>query len=151
MSQTVFALMIKIAGDYLLLPNSAAKEVASLENFQAAGADAQKWLVGWHSSEERRIPVLSFEALAGGERAAPGKRGRLVIINPLGQRMAGGGFALLAQDQPHLVSLKQDSIAALGLRASDSDDAVLARVKINDNEAVIPDLEHIERQLAGLA
>ena len=84
MSDTVFALLILIKDDYLLLPNAAAAEVAGLENFEARARDAQKWIAGWYSSAERRIPVLSFEALAGGRCAEPGKRGRIVIINPLG-------------------------------------------------------------------
>tara|TARA_R110000850_G_scaffold191091_17_gene317482 strand:+ start:637 stop:1092 length:456 start_codon:yes stop_codon:yes gene_type:complete len=150
-SDTVFALLILIKDDYLLLPNAAAAEVAGLENFEARARDAQKWIAGWYSSAERRIPVLSFEALAGGRCAEPGKRGRIVIINPLGQRMASGGFAILAQDQPHLVSLTKASVSPSKLRDADSDELVLSRVRVNDKDAIIPDLEHIEAQLSGLA
>lgn len=151
MSDTVFALIIEVVGDAILLPNAATAEVAGLDNFEVAGKDAPKWIAGWHSSADRRIPVLSFEALSGRAPAEPGKRSRIVMINPMGQRMASGGFALLAKDQPHLATVKQDNIAAVGLRPTDRDELVLSRVKINGQEAIIPDLEFIETQLASLA
>lgn len=150
MSDTLFALVIQIADDFLLLPNAAVAEVAGLEHYENAAPDAEEWIAGWHATAERRIPVLSFEALAGRPRAEAGKRGRIVIVNPIGQRMASG-FALLAQDQPHLASIKADSLASIALRPGDDDDLVLARVKIEKREALIPDLEQIEARIASLA
>ena len=151
MSDTIFALVIQVAGDQLLLPNAAVAEVAGLDNFESAGDESQDWIAGWHSTAERKIPVLSFEVLAGRPRADAGKRARIIMINPLGQRMASGGYAILAQDQPHLTSIKADKLSSLALRPGDDDELVLSRVKVEDREALIPDLEHIEDRIASLA
>lgn len=151
MTDTIFALVIQVDHDRLLLPNTAVAEVAGLENFEVASDDTQDWVVGWHTTAERRIPVLSFEILAGRHRSETGKRARIIIVNPLGQRMASGGYAILAQDQPHLTSVKAENLSALALRPDDNDELVLSRVKIEDQEALIPDLEHIEGRIASLA
>ena len=151
MSDTIFALIIQVTDDHLLLPNAAVAEVAGLDHFEPAGEETQDWVAGWHSTAERRIPVLSYEVLAGRHRADAGKRARIIIVNPLGQRMASGGYAILAQDQPHLTSVQAESLAALALREGDPEALVLSRVRVDDREAVIPDLEHIETRIASLA
>lgn len=151
MSETIFALVIQISDDHLLLPNTAVAEVAGLDNFEPADEQAEDWVAGWYTTAERRIPVLSYEVLAGKHRADTGRRARVIIINPLGQRMASGGYAILAQDQPHLTSIKAESLSSLALRPGDNDELVLSRVKVEDQEAVIPDLENIEGRIASLA
>lgn len=151
MSDTLYAVLIQIAGDALLLPNAAVAEVTALDRFEAADIDSPAWLSGWYATAERRIPVLSFEALCGQPRPEAGKRARVVIVNPLGQRVRGGGFALLAQGHPHLISLTAGSIAAVALLPGDREDLVLSRTRMGAQEAIIPDLEQIEARLAGLA
>ena len=150
-NDALYAVMIQIAGDYLLLPNAAVSEVAGLDRFEVAAADAPPWLAGWHATAERRIPVLSFEALSGLTRPEAAKRSRVVIVNPIGLRVGGGGFALLAQGHPHLISINRGTISSVNLLPGDRDDLVLSRVRLAGQEAVIPDLERIESRLAGLA
>lgn len=151
MNEAVYALLIEVTGDTLLLPNAAITEVTALDRFEAADAEAPAWLSGWHATAERRIPVLSFEALSGRGRPETHKRARVVIVNPIGQRVGGGGFALLAQSQPHLISIGRGTLAPVSLTYSDRDELVLSRVRMAGKEALIPDLEQIEARLAGLA
>lgn len=150
-TDALYAVMIQISGDFLLLPNAAVSEVTALDRFEAAAPDAPSWLAGWHATAERRIPVLSFEALCGQTRPDAGKRSRVVIVNPIGRRVGGGGFALLAQGHPHLISINRGTISALPLVPGDRDELVLSRVRMAGQEAVIPDLEQIESRLVGLA
>lgn len=150
-TDALYAVMIQISGDFLLLPNAAVSEVTALDRFEAAAPESPAWLAGWHATAERRIPVLSFEALCGQPRPEAVKRSRVVIVNPIGRRVGGGGFALLAQGHPHLISINRGTISALPLLASDRDELVLSRVRMAGQEAVIPDLEQIESRLVGLA
>lgn len=151
MADTLFAVLIQIQGDALLLPNAAVSEVTAMDRFENAEARAPGWLAGWHTTAERRIPVLSFESLCGRPRPENQKRQRVVIVNPVGQRVHGGAFALLAQGHPHLLTLKREAIAAIDLRVNDREEMILSRVRVAGQEAVIPDLERIETELAGLA
>jgi chemosensory pili system protein ChpC len=151
MNEALYAVMIQIAGDFLLLPNAAVSEVTTLDRFEPPAADAPVWLAGWHATAERRIPVLSYEALGGNPRPEAVKRSRIVIVNPIGRRVGGGGFALLAQGHPHLISINRGTINPVNLLPTDRDDLVLSRVRMAGQESVIPDLEQIEARLAGLA
>lgn len=150
-TEAIYALLIQITDGALLLPNAAVSEVTALDRFEAPDAEAPPWLAGWHATAERRIPVLSFEALSGRPRPEAHKRAKVVIVNPIGQRVGGGGFALLAQAQPHLISINRGTISAVSLTHDDRGELVLSRVRMAGQEAVIPDLEQIEARLAGLA
>ena len=68
MTDALYAVMIQITSDSLLLPNAAVSEVTALDRFEPAAEGAPAWLSGWHATAERRIPVLSFEALCGNPR-----------------------------------------------------------------------------------
>lgn len=150
-ADTLFAVLIQIDHDALLLPNAAVAEVTAMDRFEPADKNAPRWLAGWHSTAERRVPVLSFEGLCGHHVPEHHKRQRVVIVNPVGQRVHGGAFALLAQGHPHLLTLKREAITAVDLKAADRDEMVLSRVRVAGQEAVIPDLERIETELASLA
>lgn len=151
MNEALYAVMIQIADDFLLLPNAAVSEVTTLDRFEPPAADAPVWLAGWHATAERRIPVLSYEALGGKPRPEAVKRSRIVIVNPIGRRVGGGGFALLAQGHPHLISINRGTINSVNLLPTDREELVLSRVRMAGQESVIPDLEQIEARLAGLA
>ncbi|MGQ0696768.1 MAG: chemotaxis protein CheW [Panacagrimonas sp.] len=146
---TLHAVLIQIARDALLLPNAAVAEVSVLDRFKPAH-DGPEWLVGWHTAAERRIPVISFESLSGQPRPETNKRARIVIVNALGRRGQAGAYALLAQGHPHLMSLDRAAIRSVGLRPGDRDDLVLSRVGVEQQGAIIPDLEEIEARVAKL-
>ena len=116
----------------------------------ADDADDQRWALEQALVHEG-FEVLSFEALCGNPRPETHKRARIVIVNPIGRRVGGGGFALLAQGHPHLISIKRGTINAVNLLPGDKDELVLSRVRMAGQEALIPDLEQIETRLAGLA
>lgn len=152
MSDSLFSVLILLDDNTLLLPNSAIAEVTSLDWFAEPEADSSpSWLAGWHASAERRIPVVSFEAMASGRQPAPGRRARIVILHTIGQKVGGGSFAILAQGQPQLVTVEADNIEPLSLLPTDDGALVLSRVRVNDQDAIIPDIQQIESRLASLA
>lgn len=148
MSETLYAVLIPLAGDSLLLPNAAVAEVTVQERMEPPEAGAPEWLAGWYSLAERRVPVISFEALEGAARPPPNRRARLVIVNSFGTRLHGSQFALLTQGHPHLITLGREAIAPLPLRDTDPQTLILSRVRVASQEASIPDLEAVETILA---
>lgn len=147
---SLHTVLIQIADDMLLLPNAAIAEVASMERFEPPEPGAPPWLAGWHAMAERRIPVLSVEALAGGGRPEISRRARIVIVYPLSTRVHGGSYAILAQGQPHLVNLARDAISLAPTPPQARDGLLLSRVQIASQNAAIPDLEALEARLAEL-
>ena len=151
MADTLYAILIQVTGQMLLLPNAAVAEVTALDRFEPAEEGSPDWLAGWHATAERRVPVLNFEALSGKARPSISRRGRVVIVNPVGQRVGAGGYGLLAQGHPHMVSIARGAIEAVDLHEDDQASPVLSRVRMAGQEALIPDLDRIETRLAGLA
>jgi chemosensory pili system protein ChpC len=150
----LYAVLIALAGDTILLPNVAIAEVVARDAVQPM-AQPRPWLAGQIDHGGRRLPVLRFERLNGGEGGADARRERVVVINTQGRHLPSAQFALITQTYPHLVTLSRAALQPLPLRASDRAELLLARVRVANQEALIPDLDRIEveiaRALAGTA
>lgn len=144
------AVLMALHGDTLLLPNSAVAEVIARERAQAQ-ADAPQWLAGFCEWNNRRVPVIHFEALNGAAVAPPSKRARVVIVHGFGRHGNAGALGIVAQGYPHLVTLNRAALQAAALRDTDRADLVLSRVRIASQEALVPDLECIESEIARFA
>jgi chemosensory pili system protein ChpC len=149
MSDALYVVMIEIADDTLMLPNAAVAEVTALDRFDPPDPGGPEWLAGWYSGNERRIPVVSFEAMRGKPRPEHNRRARVVLCNPVGTKLHGGTFAILAQGHPHLISLNKTAISAVPPRHDEVRELVLSRVLVSTQEAVIPDLEAVEARVAA--
>jgi chemosensory pili system protein ChpC len=146
--EELYAVMIALSGDTLLLPNAAVAEVVAADAM-IRNEKGPEWLLGFYNWNARRVPVLSLEALNGGKKPPQSRRERLIIVNSLGTRMAGGVVAFLAQSYPHLITLNRAAIRSLPPVGTDRADLVLTRVKIANSEALIPDFETIENDLVA--
>jgi chemosensory pili system protein ChpC len=146
--EELYAVMIALSGDTLLLPNAAVAEVVAADAM-IRNDKGPEWLLGFYNWNARRVPVLSLEMLNGGKKPPQSRRERLIIVNSLGTRMAGGVVAFLAQSYPHLITLNRAAIRSLPPVGTDRADLVLTRVKIANSEALIPDFETIENELVA--
>ncbi|WP_169729281.1 chemotaxis protein CheW [Solimonas soli] len=143
----LYAVLISLAGDTLLLPNLAIAEVVARDAVQPA-AQLPPWLAGYLEHGGRRLPVLRFERLNGGGAAADARRERVVIVNTLGRHLPSGQFAMVTQTYPHLVTLNRAALQPLPLRDGDRAELLLARVRVASHEALIPDLDRVELEIA---
>jgi chemosensory pili system protein ChpC len=148
-SQELYAVLVTLEGDTLVLPNVAIAEVISRERIQPA-QDGPAWLQGFVPFNGRRLHVVSFEALNGGSVPELSRRSRVVVINSLGAHLDAGQFALVAQGYPHLVTLNRTGVRRANLHKTDRSDLVLSRLRIASQEAMIPDLESLELELSRI-
>jgi chemosensory pili system protein ChpC len=146
----VYAVLMKLAGDTLLLPNAAIAEVVSAERLQEAAAGGPAWLAGTINYNELTLPVLRFEVMNGGTQAEDTRRLRVAILHGITERLHAGQYAVLCQGYPHLVTLNREALKKESRAATDREDLVLARVKIANTSALIPNLELMEAELADL-
>lgn len=146
--EELYAVLISLSGDTLLLPNAAVAEVLGGDRVERAGAEAPPWLAGRLSYNGRSIPVVRFETLNGGRSAEDTRRTRLAVIQALGGGVASGQYAIVCQGHPHLVTLNRAALRSTPPVATDRAEMVLARVSVANTHAVIPNLEAIEAQLA---
>ena len=146
MNEQIYAVLMALDGDTLLLPNSAVVEVISRDAVRPAD-NAPVWMLGNYEVSGRRVPVISFEVLNGGQRPDDARRSRVVILHSFGKHLEAHAIGVLTQGYPHLVTLNRNALRPAELRNTDRDDLVLSRVRIASQDAVIPDLETIESDL----
>lgn len=141
-----YGVFIAVEGDTVLLPNVAVAEVVAHGKVGAVDGAPPWWLghIDWNGA---RVPLVSLEALNGKTVPQTTRRSRIAVINTPGRELDVGQIAFLCQGYPHLVTLNRAAMAAEALDPDDNDDLVLARTRIANTRAMIPDLESIERQI----
>lgn len=141
-----YGALLNLGGGSLLLPNLAIAEVQAL-NIRAPESGLPDWWLGQVEHDGQRLPLISFMRLNGGDPVAVESRARVAIINSYGSHLDAAQFAIHCEGYPHLVALNRAAVSAVDLRDSDVEEFVLGRVRIANNQAVIPDLEAIEAAL----
>ena len=140
--------LIQIAGGRLLLPNAAIAEVLSFAD-PAPIENAPEWLLGHIRWRGWQLPLVAFSRLAGIAQEKGGLGSKVIVLKALGGDPKAPFFAVLTQGFPRLVTV---SAAALVTGEAGDDGlpaGVQARVVLNEDEALVPDLEQIERLVSA--
>jgi chemosensory pili system protein ChpC len=143
-STDIRGVLIQVAGTRLLLPNATIAEVLSYADPEPVGGDVPDWLLGRMRWRGWQLPLIAFGRLAGvaEEKAALGSK--VVVLKAL----AGTGripyFAMLTQGFPRLVTVSRGGLELEDDDAGAMPRGVQARVRLNENDALLPDLEAIE-------
>jgi chemosensory pili system protein ChpC len=146
--EELYAVLVSLASDTLLVPNAAVAEVVSPEAMDAPPAGAPAWLAGHVTYNNRRLAVVRFEVLNGGGAGEDSRRTRLAVLQPVTSALRSGQYAIVCQGYPHLVTLNRTALRKEDLQSTDSEDFVFTRVSIANTNALIPNLEKIEQVLA---
>ncbi len=144
-SVTVRSLWIPLQGLDLLLPNTAVAEISDYEPPQHLDG-APEWLFGLFPWRGRGVPLLSYERLLGLEAEAPKRGSRVVVVNTLNKNPQLPFIGILARAIPRLQQLRDGMLEARTLSEDDSS-SIKARVAVDDDEALIPDLDVLEQLL----
>lgn len=141
---TVRSLVIPLNGMSLLVPNALVSEVATLATVMAVPGKA-RWLLGTMEWRGLRVPVLSFEGVASGAVSAPARNSRAIVFNTLNNNRDLPFLAVLSQRIPRLLL-----VTARMLQRADgasAGDAVLTRLKLQDEDVLVPDMDRLEQLL----
>ena len=148
--QIIRGVLIQVADARLLLPNATIAEVLSYAEPEPL-EDAPDWLLGRIRWRGWQLPRGSFARFAGIAAEQGGLGSKVIVLKALGGNPRRPYFALLTQGFPRLVTVTEQTLATQeegdGLPAG-----VLARVRLNENDAMVPDLAALEQRLhAALA
>lgn len=140
--------LIQVAGARLLLPNATIAEVLSYADPEPVGADAPAWLLGRLRWRGWQVPLLAFGTLAGvaEERAVLGSK--VVVLKALAGTSRTPYFAMLTQGFPRLVTVSRQTLSVEDDETDALPRGVQARVRLNEDPALLPDLEAIEALVA---
>jgi chemosensory pili system protein ChpC len=147
----VNCLYVPLVETALLVPMSAVAEVVqSVQIKEQEGAPV--WLEGWMEWRQKRVPLISFEALSGDSDndKYPGTMdgSTALVMNTINPDKGLRYYAILAQGFSHLVRIAEDD----PLKSVDNPGKlqhVLAQVELDDQLMQIPDLEGLEEYVSG--
>lgn len=146
MQQDIRGVLIQVQGARLLLPNATIAEVLSFAPPEPV-ENAPDWLLGRIRWRGWQVPLAAFSRLAGIAADEQGGLGsKVVVLKALGGDPKAPYFALLTQGFPRLVTVSKD---ALVVDAGDLPlpGGVQARVMLNQDAALLPDLEQVESMI----
>ncbi|QIL21359.1 chemotaxis protein CheW [Thermomonas sp. HDW16] len=144
-SNIIRGVLIQVADARLLLPNATIAEVLSYADPEPV-ADAPDWLLGRIRWRGWQLPLVAFSRFTGIADERGGLGSKVIVLKALGGDPKHPFFALLTQGFPRLVTVTEAALT------SDSDDAavpegVLARVRLNEDDALLPDLVALEEKI----
>ena len=139
--------LIQVAGGRLLLPNATIAEVLSYADPEPV-ADAPDWLLGRIRWRGWQLPLIAFSRLSGIAQESGGLGSKVIVLKALGGDAKSPYFALLTHGFPRLVTVSPDTVVADGGAEDETlPTGVQARVMLNQDSALLPDLEGIERMI----
>ena len=141
------AVLIQTGAARLLLPNATISEVLSYAEPDPVET-APDWLLGTIRWRGWRLPLVAFAPFTGQGPEQGGLGHKVVVLKTLGGQATMPYFALLTRGFPRLVTVSRERLQDAG------DDAPLApgvraRVRFNDEAALVPDIDGIELALRG--
>jgi chemosensory pili system protein ChpC len=134
--------LIQISGARLLLPNATIAEVLSYADPEPV-ANAPEWLLGRMRWRGWQLPLIAFARLSGIAEEKGGLGSKVIVLKALGGDPKFPYFAVLTQGFPRLVTVTSDSVVEDEI-AGELPTGVQARVLLNEDAALLPDLMQIE-------
>ena len=145
-SHIIRGVLIQVAGTRLLLPNAAIAEVLSYPTPEPVPG-APDWLLGRIRWRGWRLPLVAFSRFAGISEEQGGLGSKVIVLKAMGGDTKRPYFAVLTQGFPRLVTVTDAALSRLDESGDEMPDGVLSRVRLNDDEAVVPDLDDLELAL----
>ena len=142
-SMDIRGVLIQVAGGRLLLPNATIAEVMSYADPEAIDGTPD-WLLGRIRWRGWQLPLIAFARLSGIAEEQGGLGSKVIVLKALGGDPKFPYFAVLTQGFPRLVTVSRDTLVTDTSVDAALPEGVQARVLLNENEALLPDLEHVE-------
>jgi chemosensory pili system protein ChpC len=145
----VRSVLIPLSDRQLLLPNAVVAEVMGFQTPEAV-QEAPDWFLGNLAWRGTMIPVISFEAMSGGDAVMPGHRGRVAIMNALGDQPMLSHYGMVVQAIPSLVRVSADNVIPVTRDEVEENPLIRQSVDLDMSPAFVPDLDEIERQIQSV-
>ncbi len=141
-SDNIRCLLLPVAGCKLLLPSVAVAEVLPHASVEPE-SDAPDWMLGMVEWRFVSLPLISFEVLAGESCPERDGRYRVAVFHTLSKDSGQDFYGVLMQGIPHIIQVRESELTLL--QSKSADEAVLSRVEVQGQLAVIPNLEVLEQ------
>lgn len=146
----LYSLLVPLQGERLLVPRACVAEVIAFVAPELAETDqpVPSWFLGFITWNERRLPVVSFEAMSGDQAKRRPGRMRIVMFNTLGDAFEGGYYGIITQGFPQLVRVNADVLTAETEKGWADGQPVICRARMINEFPLIPDMDRLEDMIA---
>jgi len=144
----IHCLTIPLHEETALLPNAAIAEVIAYKKPSPID-DAPEWFLGFIEWRDKRVPLISFEALSGKNIETVKKNSRIAVLNTLNGNSQLPYVGILSQGIPSLAIVQEEGLNDKQ-DADENRPSVAAFVEVGGIEAVIPSIDEIELRLKQL-
>lgn len=138
----ISCLLIPVQNKNLLLPNAAVAEIVDYQTPESS-EETPDWFLGYVYWRGIRLPLISYDQAneSGSGEFAVGSR--IAVTNTIGKKHKQLPFmAFVTQGLPRLMKVRNEEISAQTDASVGAADSVT--VKVNGEDATIPNLEHME-------
>jgi chemosensory pili system protein ChpC len=136
-------LYLPVANRFLLVPNVSVAEIVDYHAPETP-ENAPEWYLGKIEWRGLRIPLVSYPAANGENIDTVDTRVRVAIINAISEYHEQQPFyAIITQGIPRQIKIDSKSIEELPSESLGK--AELMKVKVLGDEAVIPNMEYLEK------
>ncbi len=141
--EKIRSLWVPLRGMNLLLPNMAVAEISSYRVPEAL-PDMPEWLLGTVKWDGEEIAVISLEALCGIRVPSNPVFSRLMIVNSVRRDSKVKNYAIVTAGLPGLIQFGHDTPDEY---SDFEEEGLQCMVRIGNEEAIIPDLDHLQGML----
>lgn len=140
-------LLIPMHGKQLVLPNVTVAEVIP---FMAPepGDDMPSWYLGTFPWRNQNIPIVSFEALNDEPFVSQSHSRRIAVLNGLVDSQRLPFCAMVTEGMPRLMRVMTDEVSVD--EEAECGPCELARVIVNGERAVIPNVDRLQQEVLNL-
>lgn len=144
----IHCLTIPVHEETILLPNASVAEVIAYKEPSPID-DAPEWFLGYIEWREKRVPIISFEAISGKELVAAKKNSRIAVMNTINGNAQIPYVGVLSQGIPSLVIIQESGLDDKE-SVDESRQTVGAYVEVGGVAALVPNIDEIEQRLIKL-
>lgn len=138
----IACLYLPVNQQQLLLPNVSIAEVVGYQA-PVTHSDKPDYFLGYVTWRGINIPLISFELANGQTSNKATSNARIAVINSIGEHNESlPFFAILTQGIPRLVKVASDLIKPV--KSKTANKAEISTIKLDGEEAIIPDLPYLE-------
>jgi len=146
--EELYSLLVPLSDERLIVPRACVAEVVRYAPPEKRGSGSD-WMLGRVSWNGRDLPVISYEAVIGGEPPPPTGRTRVVVFYSTTGSVRPGFFGLLTQGFPQLVRVNRQVLKHEPRRGWPEGAPVHCRVRMINEFPLIPNLEALEAMIAA--
>lgn len=147
----LYSLLIPLHNDRLLVPRMCVAEVIAFADAARSRDDAAPdWYLGAIEWNNRRVPVVSFDAPKDASPKSKRTRTRVVVFHAITQEIKGGYYGILTQGFPQLVRINPDVLGLETEQPLPEHFPALCRARMIHEYPLIPDVERLERMIADV-